>query len=79
MEEVVGQTAKEIKDGNNTEEISWRYALKLDQAKSWLSETDWNYTGENSMKDYELVIDYLSKLNLITYEQKENWENKLFK
>lgn len=76
--EVVGQTAKEIKDGNNAEEISWRYALKLDQAKSWLSETDWNYTGENSMKDYELVVDYLSKLNLITPEQKENWENKLF-
>ena len=76
--EVVGQTAKEIKDGNNAEEISWRYALKLDQAKSWLSETDWNYTGENSMKDYELVVDYLSKLNLITTEQKENWENKLF-
>ena len=76
--EVVGQTAKEIKDGNNAEEISWRYALKLEQAKSWLSETDWNYTGENSMKDYELVVDYLSKLNLITTEQKENWENKLF-
>jgi ABC-type nitrate/sulfonate/bicarbonate transport system substrate-binding protein len=76
--EVVGQTAKEIKDGNNAEEISWRYALELDQAKSWLSETDWNYTGENSMKDYELVVDYLSKLNLITPEQKENWENKLF-
>ena len=35
--EVVGQTAKEIKDGNNAEEISWRYALKLEQAKSWLS------------------------------------------
>jgi ABC-type nitrate/sulfonate/bicarbonate transport system substrate-binding protein len=76
--EVVGQTAKEIKDGNNAEEISWRYALELDQAKSWLSETDWNYTGENSMKDYELVVDYLHKLNLITPEQKENWENKLF-
>jgi ABC-type nitrate/sulfonate/bicarbonate transport system substrate-binding protein len=76
--EVVGQTAKEIKDGNNAEEISWRYNLKLDQAKSWLSETDWNYTGENSTEDYELVVDYLSKINLITPEQKENWENKLF-
>ena len=76
--EVVGNTAKEIKDKNNGEEISWRYSLKLDQSKSWLSETDWNYECKNPIESYEVVVDYLSKLNLITPEQKENWESKLF-
>jgi sulfonate transport system substrate-binding protein len=76
--EIVGQTAKEIKDMNNASEISWRYSLELDQAESWLSETDWNYIGKNSTEDFALVVDYLSKLNLITPEQKENWQEKLF-
>ena len=75
---IVGSTAKEIKDMNNASEISWRYALELDQAESWLSETDWNYDGKNTTESYELVVDYLSKLNLITEEQKENWKEKLF-
>ena len=75
---VVGSTAKEIKDMNNASEISWRYALELDQAESWLSETDWNYDGKNTTESYELVVDYLSKLNLITEDQKENWQQKLF-
>ena len=75
---IVGSTAKEIKDMNNASEISWRYALELDQAESWLSETDWNYDGKNTTESYELVVDYLSKLNLITEEQKENWQKKLF-
>jgi len=75
---VVGSTAKEIKDMNNASEISWRYSLELDQAESWLSETDWNYDGKNTTESYELVVDYLSKLNLITEEQKENWQKKIF-
>ena len=75
---IVGSTAKEIKDMNNASEISWRYALELDQAESWLSETDWNYDGKNTTESYELVVDYLSKLNLITEEQKENWQKRLF-
>lgn len=75
---IVGSTAKEIKDMNNASEISWRYALELDQSESWLSETDWNYDGKNTTESYELVVDYLSKLNLITEEQKENWQKKLF-
>ena len=75
---IVGSTAKEIKDMNNASEISWRYSLELDQAENWLSETDWNYDGKNTTESYELVVDYLSKLNLITEEQKENWQKKIF-
>jgi len=79
---VVGGIANEIKNDKihdfYSNEISWRYNLEKEQSSNWLNETEWNYTGENSTDDYELVVDYLQKLNLITPEQKENWESKLF-
>ena len=74
--DVVGLTAKEIKEENNWSEISWRYGLKDEYSKTWLSETEWNYGDKINTNDFQLVIDYLSKLNLIS--DKENWENKLF-
>ena len=74
--DVVGLTAKEIKEENKWSEISWRYALKDEYSKTWLSETEWNYGDKINTNDFQLVIDYLSKLNLIS--DKENWENKLF-
>jgi ABC-type nitrate/sulfonate/bicarbonate transport system substrate-binding protein len=76
---IVSQTAKEIKeDEKSADNIAWRYSLDQQQSKSWLSETDWNYTAENPIEGYEVVVDYLSKLNLITPEQKEGWKEKLF-
>jgi ABC-type nitrate/sulfonate/bicarbonate transport system substrate-binding protein len=76
---IVSQTAKEIKeDKKSADNIAWRYSLEPKQAKSWLSETNWNYTGENPIEGYEVVVDYLTKLNLITAEQKEGWKEKLF-
>lgn len=76
---IVSQTAKEIKeDKTSADSIAWRYSLDPQQSKSWLSETDWNYTGENPIEGYEVVVDYLSKLNLITEKQKENWKDRLF-
>ena len=76
---IVSQTAKEIKeDEKSSDNIAWRYSLDPQQSKSWLSETDWNYTGENPIEGYEVVVDYLSKLNLITEAQKENWKDRLF-
>lgn len=74
--DVVGLTAKEIKEENNWSEISWRYGLKDEYSKTWLSETEWNYGDKINTNDFQLVIDYLSKLNLIS--DTENWENKLF-
>jgi ABC-type nitrate/sulfonate/bicarbonate transport system substrate-binding protein len=76
---ILSNTAKEIKeDEKSADSIAWRYSLDPQQSKSWLSETDWNYTGENPIEAYEVVVDYLTKLNLITPEQKENWKEKLF-
>jgi hypothetical protein len=76
---ILSNTAKEIKeDEKSADSIAWRYSLDPQQSKSWLLETDWNYTGENPIEGYEVVVDYLSKLNLITSEQKEGWKEKLF-
>jgi ABC-type nitrate/sulfonate/bicarbonate transport system substrate-binding protein len=76
---IVSQTAKKIKeDEKSADNIAWRYSLDPQQAKSWLSETNWNYTSENPIEGYEVVVDYLAKLNLITPEQKEGWKEKLF-
>jgi ABC-type nitrate/sulfonate/bicarbonate transport system substrate-binding protein len=76
---ILSNTAKEIKeDEKSADSIAWRYSLDPQQSKSWLSETDWNYTGENPIEAYEVVVDYLSKLDLITSEQKEGWKEKLF-
>ena len=59
--DVVGLTAKEIKEENKWSEISWRYALKDEYSKTWLSETEWNYGDKINTNDFQLVIDYLSK------------------
>ena len=76
---ILSNTAKEIKeDEGSADNIAWRYSLDPQQSKSWLSETDWNYTGENPIEAYEVVVDYLAKLNLITSEQKDGWQEKLF-
>ena len=76
--QIVGATAKEIKDGNKWSEIAWRYGLKPESAESWLSGTEWNYTGELSEGPFEKAIDCLFDMSLIGKEQKESWEDKLF-
>lgn len=79
MCQVVGKKAKEVKKSVDSPElISWRYNLRLGQVKNWLIETDWNYEMEKFPEDFELTVNYLKKLNLISDEQAENWEEKLF-
>jgi ABC-type nitrate/sulfonate/bicarbonate transport system substrate-binding protein len=77
--ERVHQEAQALKENPNAAEIiAWRYNLKLEQTKSWLNKTDWNY--ENSiMKDsIENVVNTLESLDLISAEEKENWSEKVF-
>lgn len=76
--QIVGATAKEIKDGNKWSEIAWRYGLKPESAESWLSETEWNYTGELAEGPFENAVDCLFDMSLIGKEQKESWKEKLF-
>lgn len=76
---VVNQKAEEVKsDKGSPEVISWRYNLQFEQVQNWLRETEWNYTSEKHLKEFEKTVNYLEKLNLITKEQAKNWEKKLF-
>lgn len=79
MCDIVNQKALEVKEGANAAEIiSWRYNLPLEQVKMWLSETDWNYKGEEYLPAFEKTTDYLKKLNLVSKGEAEGWKSKLF-
>lgn len=77
--ERVHQEAKTLKENPNAAEIiAWRYNLKLEQTKSWLQETDWNYDNLLMKDSIENVVNTLESLELITADEKENWEEKVF-
>ncbi len=77
--ESVNQEAKALKENPNAAEIiAWRYNLKLEQTKSWLSETDWNYDNSLMRDSIEKVVNTLESLELISAAEKENWEEKVF-
>ena len=77
--EYVNQEAKALKENPNAAEIiAWRYNLKLEQTKSWLSETDWNYDNSLMKDSIEKVVNTLESLELISADEKENWEQKVF-
>ncbi len=76
---VVNEKAQVVKKGtDSTEVFSWRYNLPLEQARNWLSETDWNYNGTKYEPDFENMVSYLLKLHLIQPEEAEGWQKKLF-
>lgn len=76
---IVNQKAHEVKQNPDSAElISWRYNLRKGQVKNWLIETDWNYETKQFPKEFEKTVNYLKKLNLVTEEQAEKWEQKLF-
>lgn len=76
---IVNQKALEVKKNPNSADIiSWRYNLRLDQVKKWLSETDWNYQGSEFPLAFEKTTHYLKKLNLVSENEAEGWEDKLF-
>ena len=79
MCQIVNAKALELKkDPQAVEIISWRYNLKTNQIQNWLNETDWNYKGEAFFEEFGETVEYLEKLNLITAEEAENWNEKLF-
>lgn len=79
MCEVVNKKAFEVKNNEDTVEIiSWRYNLRSGQVENWLTETDWNYYGNEFPEEFKKTIQYLLKLDLLKPEQAENWQEKLF-
>lgn len=76
---IVNKKALEVKNhAGSAEMISWRYNLQLEQVKHWLSETDWNYQGSEYPLAFEKTAHYLKKLNLLSEEEVNGWEEKLF-
>lgn len=79
MCKVVNRKAAEVKANPDTAEvISWRYNLRLDHVKQWLSETEWNYNGIEYPLAFEKVTHYLQKLNLLTETEAQDWRSRLF-
>ncbi len=79
MVNVVSQKAADLKKSRYTAEvISWRYNLRLDQVKAWLSETEWNYNAIEYPLAFEKVTYYLTKLGLLSETEAKDWRQKLF-
>ncbi|HTO37062.1 MAG TPA: substrate-binding domain-containing protein [Brumimicrobium sp.] len=79
MLEIVNKKALAIKNHEGTPGmLSWRYGQKLEDVIKWLDQTEWNYDGREFNDDFANMIDYLLKLKLVTAEQAENYQSKLF-
>ena len=77
--QIANQRAFELKNNEQAAEIiSWRYNLRLSQVQNWLIETNWNFQNKCEKAPFQLVIDYLLKLNLIEESEADFWEEKLF-
>lgn len=77
--QIANQRAFELKNNEQAAEIiSWRYNLRLSQVQNWLIETNWNFHNKFEKAPFQLVIDYLLKLNLIQESEANSWEEKLF-
>ena len=79
MCDVVIKKASEVKKASRTAEvISWRYNIDLYQVKKWLSQTEWSDTSEDLGSSHEEVVSYLLNLGLISNNEAEDWDKKLF-
>ncbi len=63
---------------NSAEQFAWRYALPQEEIQKWLNQTEWNYGKELDHQDFVKVVSELMDLGLLTQNQAENWEEKLF-
>lgn len=76
---LIGNRARLLKNESNTvDTLSWRYHLKKEDVKSWLSETDWNYDMILNKTPFEEIIDILENLKLVEEDELENWDSRLF-
>lgn len=79
ISKIVNERAQIMKNSEHIIEIiSWRYNLRSNQVQNWLTETDWNYNLIKYPLAFERTVSYLSKLNLISSKEAENWREKLF-
>ncbi|MEN9698952.1 MAG: hypothetical protein RLZZ301_150 [Bacteroidota bacterium] len=76
---IITKRAQRLKqDAHTAEVISWRYALPLDQVTEWLNKTHWAVQKSTHSADFETVVSTLIQLKLLSKEEAENWEQRLF-
>jgi ABC-type nitrate/sulfonate/bicarbonate transport system substrate-binding protein len=79
MVSIVQKEAYRLKhQANSAEQFAWRYALPQEEIQKWLNQTEWNYGEELDRQDFVKVVSELMDLGLLTKNQAENWEEKLF-
>lgn len=79
MLDVVNKKSEVVKNHEGTPGmLAWRYNQKLDDVTKWLNQTEWNYDGQKFDEAFEVVIEYLLKLNLVSEEEAKNYRTKLF-
>ena len=76
---IVQTRAQELKNSSDAAEvIAWRYALKQNEVQQWLNKTEWSYSSDVTTADFEKVISTLGKLDLISADEIQDWQQKLF-
>lgn len=76
---IVQARARELKNSADAAEvIAWRYALKKNEVQQWLNKTEWSQQLSVSIKDFEQVISTLGNLDLLSEEEIQDWQQKLF-
>ncbi len=76
---IVQTRAQELKNSSDAAEvIAWRYALKQNEVQQWLNKTEWSYSSDVTTADFEKVISTLGELDLISADEMQNWQQKLF-
>lgn len=76
---IVQARAQELKNSSDAAEvIAWRYALKQNEVQQWLNKTEWSYSSDVTTADFEKVISTLGELDLISADEMQNWQQKLF-
>jgi ABC-type nitrate/sulfonate/bicarbonate transport system substrate-binding protein len=76
---IVQTRAQELKNSSDAAEvIAWRYALKQNEVQQWLNKTEWSYSSDVTTADFEKVISTLGELDLISADEMQDWQQKLF-
>lgn len=76
---VVQQRASLLKNSADAAEVlAWRYALKQNEVQQWLNKTDWSDQKAIEIKDFTNVVNTLKALELLSEEEVDNWQHKLF-
>jgi hypothetical protein len=76
---IIQTRAQELKNSSDAAEvIAWRYALKQNEVQQWLNKTEWSYCSDVATADFEKVISTLGELDLISADEMQNWQQKLF-